>query len=74
MLPLRSGFISQSNKALHPALYNKCKLYLSFPYCNVDISEAAVRSFSVKRVFLKILQDLQVFLLAQKSPVNFATF
>ena len=65
---------SQSNKALHPALYNKYSLYLSLRYCNIHISEAVVRSCSVKIVFLKILQSSQVFSLAQEFPVNFATF
>ena len=38
------------------------------------LSEAVVRSCSVKKVFLKILQNSQVFPLAQEFPVNFATF
>ena len=38
------------------------------------LSEAVVRSCSVKKVFLKILQNSQVFPLAQEFPVNFAKF
>ena len=59
---------------MHPALYNKYNLYLSLRYWNARISEAVVRSCSVKEVFLKILQNSQVFPLAQEFPVNFATF
>ena len=59
---------------MHPVLYNKYNLYLSLRYCNAGISEAVVRSCSVKEVFLKILQNSQVFPLAQEFPVNFATF
>ena len=40
-------------------------------FCNVCISEAVVQSCSVKKVFLKILQNLQVFPLAQVFPNNF---
>ena len=65
---------NQSNKAFHPALYNKYSLYLSLRYCNIHISETVVRSCYVKIVFLKILQSSQVFSLAQEFPVNFATF
>ena len=65
---------SQGNKALHLALYNKYYLYLSLRYWNVRISEAVVRSCSVKKMFLKILQNSQMFPLAPEFPVNFATF
>ena len=65
---------SQGNKAMHPALNDKYSLDLSLRYWNARISEAVVRSCSVKEVFLKILQNSQVFPLAQEFPVNFATF
>ena len=65
---------SQINKAMHPALYNKYNLHLSLRYWNARISQAVVRSCSVSEVFLKILQNSQVFPLAQEFPVNFATF
>ena len=65
---------SQSKKAMHPALYNKYNLYLSLRYWNARISESVARSCSVNEVFLKILQNSQVFSLAQEFPVNFAAF
>ena len=61
-LKLVRCFASQSNKALHLALYNKYNLYLSLRYWNICISEAVVRSCSVKKMFLKILQNSQCFL------------
>ena len=65
---------SRINKVLHQVLYDKYNLYLLLRYCNVCISEAVVRSCSIKKVLIKILQNSQVFPLAQEFPVNFATF
>ena len=50
-------------------------IYISgFVTANICISEAVVRSCSVKKVFLKFLQNSQVFPQAQEFPLNFATF
>ena len=74
MLSLRSGILAQVNKALHRAFCNKGNLLLLLRYCNVHISEAVFSSCSLKNMFLKVLQNSQVFLLEQELPVNFATF
>ena len=68
------SFPSQSIKALHLGLYNKYNLYLPLRYLNVRISEAVVWSYSVNKMLLKILQNLQISPLAQEFPVNFVTF
>ena len=47
---------------MHPALYNKYNLYLPLRYCNFHISEAIVRSCSVKKVFLKFCRIHRCFL------------
>ena len=49
-------------------------IYFSIPYCNVCISVEVVWICSLKMLFLKILQNSQLFHLAQKFPVNFAKF
>ena len=51
------SFPSQSIKALHPALYNKYNLYLLLRYW-----EAVVRSYSVKKMFLKFCKIHRYFL------------
>ena len=68
MLPSRSGILAEANKALHLALYSKDDLFLLLRYCNVHISEAVVRSCSLKKMLLIIFRN------SQEAPVNFATF
>ena len=72
MLPSRSGDLAKAIKHCIQ-LSTTNTVYIS-RYCNVRMSEAVVRSCTVKKVFLKFLQNSQVFLLAQEFPVNFATF
>ena len=67
MLPSRSGILAKATK--------QCiQLSTTNTIDNARISETVVPSCSVKEVFLKNLQNSKVFPLAQKFPVNFATF
>ena len=70
MLFSRFGILAEAINIASSSLQQ----HLSLRYCNIRISEAVVRSCSVKKVFLKILQNSYVFSLAQEFPVNFVAF
>ena len=72
MLLSRSGILAKAIR--HCIQLSATKTVHISRYCNVRISETVVRSCTVKKVFLKMLQNSQVFPLAQEFPVNFATF
>ena len=82
-MPIKAGWrdaslmlwdFCRSNKhCIHP-LYNKNSLFLLLRFSNARVSEAVVRNCSVKKGFLKILQNSELFPLAQEFPVNFARF
>ena len=74
MLPLHFGILPEEIKhCIQQSTTSTIYISLSLRYCNVRILEAVVRSCSVKKVFLKILQNSQVFSLAQELPVNITT-
>ena len=73
MLPTHSQISAKAIRLASP-LDNKDNLFLSLRFCNVHISEAVVESGSVKKMFLKISHNSQVFSLPQVFPVNFAKF
>ena len=73
MLPSRCRISDKATKQCIQ-LSTTNTIYTLASYWNAGISEAVVWSCSLKEVFLKILQNSQVFPLAQEFPVNFATF
>ena len=73
MLPSRSGILAEAISIASSSLQQIQSVSLA-SLLQCPHSEAIVRSCSVKRVFLKILQNFQVFPLAQEIPLNFASF